>query len=109
MTDDSINALGPLFGPDFITMEIDDETKRKFALEIFPDANNPALKRNGLATQFYYMPKQVYLAKKENSAEDFDLSVTLFKGLMTSEDTLGTSGAPSSGGEVDAGGAFVSF
>jgi len=42
MTDDSIHGLGPLFGPDFITIEIDDESKGRFALEIFPDANNPA-------------------------------------------------------------------
>jgi len=109
MTDDSIHALGPLFGPDFITIEIDDESKSRFALEIFPDANNPALKRNGLPTQFYYMPKQVYLAKREDSPTDFDFSVTLFKGLMTTEDTLGISGIPSTGGEVDAGGAFMSF
>jgi hypothetical protein len=109
MTDDSVHALGPLFGPDFITIEIIDEAKSTFALEIFPDAANPALKRNGLATQFYYMPKQIYLAKREDSPADFDFSVTLFKGLMTAEDTLGLSGIPSSGGEVDAGGAFMSF
>ena len=109
MTDDSAIPLGPLFGPDFITIQVSDETKTTFDLEIFPDANNPVLKRNGLATQFYYLPKQIYLAKKENSATDFDFSVTLFKGLMTSEDTLGISGIPTTGGEVDAGGAFVSF
>jgi len=109
MTNDSIHALGPLFGPDFITIEINDQTGGTFALEIFPDANNPALKRNGLATQFYYMPKQIYLAKRPDSPTDFDFSVTLFKGLMTEEDTLGLSGIPSTGGEVDAGGAFMSF
>jgi hypothetical protein len=109
MTDDSIQALGPLFGPDFITIEVNDQTGTTFALEIFPDAQNPALKRNGLATQYYYMPKRVYLAKKEDSPADFDFSVVLFKGLMTPEDTLGISGIPSTGGEVDAGGAFVSF
>src|SRR5215831_13973683 len=109
MTDDSVSGLGPKFGPDFITIELNDEPGSQFALEVFPDANNPALKRNGLPTQFYYMPKQVYLAKKENSPSDFDFSVTLFKGLMTSEDTLGVSGVPSTGGEVDAGGAFMAF
>lgn len=109
MLNDSIHALGPLFGPDSITIEINDETKRLFALEVFPDANNPALKRNGLPTQFYFLPKQVYLAKRPDSPTDFDISVTLFKGLMTAEDTLGISGIPSSGGEIDAGGAFVSF
>jgi len=109
MTDDSIHALGPLFGPDFITIETNDETGTPFALEIFPDANNPALKMNKLPTQFYYMPKQIYLAKREDSPTDFDFSVTLFKGLMTTEDTLGISGIPSTGGEVDAGGAFMTF
>jgi len=109
MTDDSIHALGPLFGPDFITIEINDETGTPFALEIFPDAANPALKRSGLATQFYYMPKQVYLAKREDSPTDFDFGVTLFKGLMTAEDTLGISAIPSTGGEADVGGAFMSF
>jgi hypothetical protein len=109
MTDDTVHALGALFGPDFITIEIDDETKGKFALEIFPDANNPILRSNGLPTQFYYMPKEIQLAKKESSPEDYDFSVTLFKGLMTQEDTLGISGIPSTGGEVDAGGAFIAF
>ncbi len=109
MTDDSIHALGPLFGPDFITIEVNDQTNTTYALEIFPDANNPALKRNGLATQYYYMPKQIYLAKRADSPTDFDFSVTLFKGLMTAEDSLMPGGAPSVNGEVDAGGAFVSF
>jgi hypothetical protein len=109
MTDNSVHALGPLFGPDFITIEVDDQTKGKFALEIFPDANNPALRQNGLPQQFYYMPKEIQLAKKEDGSGDFDFSVTLFKGLMTQEDTLGISGIPSTGGEVDAGGAFIAF
>ena len=94
MTDSSVRALGAFFGPDSITIEIDDETKGKFALEIFPDANNPALRANGLPTQFYYMPKEIQLAKKEDGSGDFDFSVTLFKGLMTQEDTLGISGIP---------------
>lgn len=109
MIDDSVHALGPLFGPDFITVVINDETEAQFALEIFPDANNPALKRNGLPTQFYYLPKQIYLAKRVDSPTDFDFSVTLFKGLMTTEDTLGISGIPSVGGAVEAGGAFMTF
>jgi len=110
VTDESIHALGPLFGPDFITLTIDasEPGAVPFALEIYPDANNPALKSNGLPTQYYYVPKEVQLAKKVGS-DDYDFSVTLFKGLMTAEDTLGISGMPSTGGEVDAGGAFMSF
>ena len=109
MPDLAVQPLGPLFGPDFITIEVNDETKGTFALEVFPDANNPTLKANGLPQQFYYLPKEIYLAKKEDSSRDFDFSVTLFKGLMTTEDTLGISGQQTSGGELDAGGAFVSF
>ncbi len=109
MADIAIQPLGPLFGPDFILIEVEDQALGTFALEVFPDANNPSLKANGLPMQYYYMPKQLYLAKKQDSSGDFDFSVTLFKGLMTTEDTLGISGAQTTGGEVDAGGAFVTF
>src|SRR5215469_16536958 len=109
MMNQSVQALGPLFGPDFITIQANDENGVTYALEIFPDANNPALKANGIATQFYYLPKQVNLAKRLDNPEEYDFSVTLFKGLMTTEDTLGISGVPSTGGEVDAGGAFMTF
>ena len=109
MTDDSIHALGPLCGPDFITLTIKGGDNTSFALEIFPDANNPALSRNGLPQQYYFVPQRIDLAKRQDSPDDFDFSVTLFKGLMTPEDTLGLGGMPSTGGEVDAGGAFLSF
>lgn len=109
MPDLAVQPLGPLFGPDFITIEVDDQTQGTFHLEVFPDANNPSLQANGLPMQFYYLPQEIYLAKKQDNSGDFDFSVTLFKGLMTTEDTLGISGLPTSGGELDAGGAFVSF
>ena len=109
MTTQTVQPLGPLFGPDFILFHANDETGATYALEVFPDANNPALKNNGLPQQFYYLPKQISLAKRLDSPKDYDFSVTLFKGLMTAEDTLGISGIPSTGGEVDAGGAFMTF
>lgn len=105
----AVQPLGPLFGPDFITVTVNNQSSGSFDLEIFPDANNPALRANGLPMQYYYLPKQLYLAKKPDGSGDFDFSVTLFKGLMTTEDTLGISGAQTSGGELDAGGAFVTF
>lgn len=108
MPDLTVAPLGPLFGPDFITITVDDATAGVYNLEIFPDANNPQLKANKLPMQFYYMPQNVYLAKKPNS-DDFDFSVTIFKGLMTSEDTLNASNVASVGGEIDAGGGFVTF
>ena len=108
MPDLTVAPLGPLFGPDFITVTVNDETSGAYNLEIFPDANNPQLKANRLPMQFYYMPQNLYLAKKQNS-NDFDFSVTVFKGLMTSEDTLNSGNVASAGGEIDAGGAFVTF
>ncbi len=108
MPDLTVAPLGPLFGPDFITITITDSTFGVYNLEVFPDANNPQLKANQLPMQFYYMPQNLYLAKKQNS-DDFDFSCTIFKGLMTSEDTLNASNVASVGGEVDAGGGFVTF
>jgi len=108
MPDLTVAPLGPLFGPDFITVTVNDATNGVYNLEIFPDAQNPQLKANNLPMQFYYMPQNIYLAKKQNSG-DFDFSVTVFKGLMTSEDTLNSGNAVGTGGEIDAGGAFVTF
>ncbi len=108
MPDLTVAPLGALFGPDFITITVDDATVGTYNLEIFPDANNPQLKANQLPMQFYYMPQSLYLAKKQDS-DDFDFSVTIFKGLMTSEDTLNSANTASVGGEIDAGGAFVTF
>src|SRR6266481_5512814 len=105
----AVQPLGALFGPNYLTIQINDQAGVTHTLEIFPDAANPALRANGLPMQFYYMPQELYLAKKEDSPKDFDFSVTLFKGLMTTEDTLGLGGIPTTGGEVDAGGAFVTF
>ncbi|NLR58864.1 hypothetical protein HGH93_12175 [Chitinophaga polysaccharea] len=109
MSNNIVQPLGPLFGPDFITISVNDETGAPYALEIFPDANNPELNANGLPTQFYYMPKQVNLAKRLDSPEDYDFSFTLFKGLMTEEDTIGVSGLATAGGNVEVGGGFLSF
>jgi hypothetical protein len=110
MPDLAVQPLGPLFGPDRIVIaSADPTTKQTYALEIFPDAANPLLRANGLPMQYYFLPQEIYLAKKPDGSGDFDFSCTLFKGLMTTEDTLGITGQQTSGGELDAGGAFVSF
>ena len=38
-------------------------TSTNYNLEVFPDANNPQLKANGLPMQFYYMPQHLSLAE----------------------------------------------
>jgi hypothetical protein len=99
MMDDSPSALGPLFGPDFIIVKVNE-----YSLEVYPDANNALLKANGLPQQFYYVPQRVYLAKKQDSPQDFDFGMTVFKGLMTSESDVVVTGA-----DVEIGGGFCTF
>jgi hypothetical protein len=79
MANETITALGPLFGPDFIEVTVADETGKSYQLEIYPDANNPLLKANRLATQYYFQPKSVYLAQKQTAPADFDFGMTVFK------------------------------
>jgi hypothetical protein len=110
MTDDAPSALGPLFGPDFILVTVDDANKVSYQLEIFPDGNNSLLKSNGIAQQFYFMPQRIYLAKKQDSPQDFDFGMTVFKGLLTPEDTVGVNpGQTTGGGDVEVGGGFCTF
>src|SRR5277367_1336222 len=109
MANESIGPLGPQFGPDFITLQVNDETGKLFALEVYPDSNNQLLKNNGLPMQFYFMPQRVYLAKKQDSPKDFDFGMTIFKGLLTTEDTVGVTDAMTSAGEISSGGGICSF
>lgn len=110
MTNEAPSALGPLFGPDFITVTVNDETNTKYSLEIYPDANNTLLKASGLPTQYYFVPQRIYLARKQDSPKDYDFGMTVFKGLMTAEDTVGIAAMPASpGGDVEAGGGFCTF
>ncbi|HTK05796.1 MAG TPA: hypothetical protein VL485_01385 [Ktedonobacteraceae bacterium] len=107
MVNEAITALGPVFGPDFVLIVVNDDTNKQYHLQVYPDANNPLLKANGLATQYYFLPERVYLAKKQFAPSDFDFGMTIFKGLMTSETTLGITAT--TGGTAEAGGGFCSF
>src|SRR5690242_8292417 len=105
MATELVAPLGPLFGPDFVVITQNDETGRTFHLEIYPDANNPVLRNAQVQQHFYYVPQRVFLAKKETAPSDFDFGMTVFKGLITSEDTLGAG----TGGDQEAGGGFCTF
>jgi hypothetical protein len=109
MANETITPLGPLFGPNFIIIDVNDDTNRLFQIEVFPDANNPLLKTNGLPAHYYFMPQRVYLAKKQDSPTDFDFGATIFKGLMTTEDTVGVTDAMTESGSVSEGGGFCTF
>jgi hypothetical protein len=109
MANQAVSGLGPLFGPDFVIVTVNDETKKSFQLQVYPDANNPALKANGLAQQFYFLPKELYVAKLENSPDDYDFGMTVFKGLMTTETSVGVTDANTTGGSVSMGGGYCAF
>ena len=109
MADNTLSARGPLFGPNFIVVDVNDDTGKLFQLNVYPDANNPLLKANGLPTHYYFMPQRIYLAKKQDFPDDFDFGMTVFKGLMTSEDTIGITSAMTSSGEASTGGGFCTF
>lgn len=109
MANDPVTALGAEFGPDFIIVEERDDTGTLFALNVYPDANNPLLKANGLPMQFYFQPQRVYLAKKQNSPADYDFGLTIFKGLLTAETTIGVTDANTTDGEVSTGGGICAF
>src|SRR5579862_1443667 len=107
---DAVTPLGPLLSADRIFVTVLDNTKVSYQLEIFPDANNSLLKTNGLAQQYYFMPQRIYLAKKQDSPDDFDFGMTVFKGLMTPEDSIGVNpGQGTGGGDIEVGGGFCTF
>jgi hypothetical protein len=102
---DFISGVGPLFGPDFVVVTVNDETGKKFDVQVYPDAHNPELRRAGQPTQYYFQPAQVFLARKHDSPDDFDFEMTLFKGLMSEE----TSITPAELAGTELGGGFCTF
>ncbi len=104
-----IAPVGPLFGPDFVVVTVNDDTGRQYDIEVYPDAMNQELRAAGLSTQYYFQPAHVYLAKKETAPEDFDFGMVVFKGLMTAEDTIGIPEGGTTGGDVEAGGGFLTL
>src|ERR1700746_279721 len=109
MPNETIGPLGAQFGPNFILAEADDDKGVHFQLNVYPDANNPLLRANGMAMHFSFVPQRVYLAKKQDAPTDFDFALTIFKGLLTSETTIGVTDANTSMGEVSTGGGICSF
>ncbi|WP_046867587.1 hypothetical protein [Microvirga massiliensis] len=109
MDNEALMPLGPLFGPNFITVQVNDETGRLYQLQVYPDANNARLKGASMPRQYYFVPQRVYLAKKQTAPADFDFGMTIFKGLMTTETTLGITDANTTGGTAEIGGSICTF
>ena len=107
---DAVTPLGPLLSADRIFVTVTGSDKTPYQLEIFPDANNALLQTNALPQQYYFMPQRIYLAKKQDSPQDYDFGMIVFKGLLTPEDTVGINpGQATGGGDVEAGGGFCTF
>ncbi len=95
---DAVTPLGPLLSADRIFVTVTGSDKTPYQLEIFPDANNALLQTNALPQQYYFMPQRIYLAKKQDSPQDYDFGMTVFKGLLTPEDTVGINPGQATGG-----------
>jgi hypothetical protein len=102
---DFVSGVGPLFGPDFVVVTVNDETGVPFPVQVYPDANNPELRQAGLPTQYYFQPGQVFLARKHDSPADYDFEMTLFKGLLSEETTI----TPAQLAGTELGGGFCTF
>jgi len=108
--DSAVTPLGPLLSADRIFVTTTGADKVSYQLEVFPDANNVLLQQNGLPQQYYFMPQRIYVAKRQDDPADFDFGMTVFKGLETSEDTIGVNPGQGTGsGDVEVGGGFCTF
>jgi hypothetical protein len=103
------SPAGPLFGPDFVLVTVNDDDGTKYSIEVYPDAMNNELRAAGLPAQYYWQPGRVYLAKKQDSPQDYSFGMTVFKGLMTTETTVGITDEMTTGGTVESGGGFCAF
>lgn len=104
---DFVSGVGPLFGPDFVIVTVNDATGTSYGVQVYPDAHNPELRAAGLPTQYYFQPAQVYLAHKQTSPQDFDFEMTLFKGLGSEEANI--TPAELQGASTEMGGGFCTF
>lgn len=102
---DFTSGVGPLFGPDFVMVAVNDENGKPFQVQVYPDAHNPELKAAGLPTQYYFQPARIRLAKRHDSPADYDFQMTLFKGLADSEDTI----VPAEMEGTELGGGYCAF
>jgi len=104
---DFVSGVGPLFGPDFVIVTVNDATGTRYDVQVYPDAHNPELRAAGLPTQYYFQPAQVYLARKQTEPQDFDFEMTLFKGLGSEEANI--TPAELQGASTEMGGGFCTF
>jgi hypothetical protein len=108
VADDFLSAAGPIWGGNSVKVVVQGDNGTFYTLQVYPDAKNTQLKAAGLPQQFYFQPARVSVAKLSNS-DDYDFSMTLFKGLMTSETDLGVNAMNTNGGTVEIGGGFCAF
>lgn len=100
---DFVAASGPIWGPDFVVVTVE-QNSVQYALQVYPDANNAALRAARLPTQYYWQPSQAYVAKRSDDPADYDFGMTLFKGLMTSDRDVGVTSA-----DQEMGGGWLTF
>jgi len=100
---DFVAAHGPIWGADFVTINVE-QNGTLYPLEVYPDANNPALRAAGVPTQYYYQVAECSVAKRTDGSGNYDFGMTLFKGLLTSATDVGVTSA-----DQEMGGGWLSF
>src|SRR4051812_16403108 len=105
---DFLSPAGPIFGPNSVEVAAEDNG-RLYQLQLYPDARNAELKAAGLPQHFYFQPGFAYVARLLDSPQDYDFGMTVFKGLMTSETTVGVEADETTNGNLEAGGGFCTF
>jgi hypothetical protein len=100
---DFIAPHGPIFGPDFVIVTVE-QNGTEYNLQVYPDANNPALRDAGLQTSYYWQPSRCDVAKRPDNPALYDFGMTLFKGLMTSDRDIGVTSA-----DQEMGGGWLTF
>lgn len=101
---DFISANGPIWGPDKVIVPVTDQAGTQYQLEVYPDANNAALRAAGLPTQYYWQPGGVFVAKRPDNPALYDFGMTVFKGLLTSDRDIGVTSA-----DQEMGGGWLTF
>lgn len=100
---DFVTPLGAYFGGNYVIVTVM-QNGVQYDLQIYPDANNEALRAAGLQTYYYWQVKELSVPKRQDNPALFDFGMTLFKGLLTSDRDIGVTSS-----EQDMGGGWLTF
>jgi hypothetical protein len=84
------SAVGPVYVASAIPVKVNDG-QLEYNLVYYPDLNNDQLQREGQAPHYYYMPRDIHIARDLRSG-DYMFSLLHFEGVMSGETNVGVQG-----------------